>query len=110
MSDSEPSGAEIYPWLKDHWANFLQRLERDKLAHALMVEGPAGTGKGSLANVMVARLLCREPGDFACGHCRSCQLLKGTAHPDFFELQPEEDSEVIKVDQVRSLIGKLNLT
>jgi DNA polymerase-3 subunit delta' len=110
MSDAGLELAEIHPWLQGHWQNFLQRLERDKLAHALMIEGPAGTGKASFANAVVARLLCRENGDTACGHCRSCLLLKGKAHPDFFDLQPEEDSEVIKVDQVRSLIGKLNLT
>ncbi len=59
---------------------------------------------------MVARLLCREDHDRACGHCRSCQLLAGAAHPDYFDLQPEEGSEVIKVDQVRALIGRLDLT
>ena len=110
MSDAGLELAEIYPWLRGHWESFLQRLERDKLAHALMIEGPAGTGKASFANAVVARLLCLEAGDTACGHCRSCQLIKGKAHPDFFDLQPEEDSEVIKVDQVRALIGKLNLT
>jgi DNA polymerase-3 subunit delta' len=110
MSDTRPASAEIYPWLSGHWSFFTQRLERDKLAHALMLEGPAGTGKTSLARAMVARLLCREQQDFACGHCRSCQVLAGAAHPDYFELQPEEDSEVIKVDQVRALIAKLDLT
>jgi len=38
------------------------------------------------------------------------ELLAGGAHPDYFELQPEEGSEVIKVKQVRDLIDKLNLT
>ena len=110
MSDAGLEPAEIYPWLGGHWKSFLQRLERDKLAHALLIEGPAGTGKASFAHAVVARLLCREASDTACGHCRSCLLLKGEAHPDFFGLQPEEDSEVIKVDQVRALIGKLTLT
>jgi len=110
MSGSGPVNTEIFPWLTDHWSFFLQRLERDKLAHALMIEGPTGTGKTSLARAMVARLLCREEQDSACGHCRSCQVLAGSAHPDYFDLQPEEDSEVIKVDQVRALIAKLDLT
>jgi DNA polymerase-3 subunit delta' len=102
--------AEIYPWLQEHWAFFLQRLEQDRLAHAVMIEGPAACGKLVLARAMVARLLCREDQAQACGLCRSCNLIAGGAHPDYFELQPEEDSEVIKVDQVRALIGKLDLT
>jgi DNA polymerase-3 subunit delta' len=104
------SPVDNYPWLKGHWAFFLQRLEQDRLAHAVMIEGPAACGKIALANAMVARLLCREDKPRACGQCRSCKLLAGGAHPDYFELQPEEDSEVIKVDQVRGLIGKLDLT
>jgi DNA polymerase-3 subunit delta' len=110
MAEPGLTSTGIYPWLSGHWAFFLQRLEHDRLAHALMIGGPAGTGKTALARAMVARLLCREPRDFACGQCRSCKLLAGAAHPDYFDLQPEEDSEVIKVDQVRVMIGKLDLT
>jgi len=111
MSDAAMnSPSEIFPWLNGHWAFFLQRLEADRLAHALMIDGPAGCGKLALAGAMVARLLCTEDQQRACGQCRSCQLLRGGAHPDYFELQPAEDSEVIKVDQVRELIAKLDLT
>ena len=104
------AASEIYPWLSGHWSFFMQRLEADRLAHALMIEGPAGSGKMNLASAMVARLLCREDQPRACGQCRSCKLLAGGAHPDCFELTPEQDSEVIKVDQIRGLIAKLNLT
>ena len=110
MSDSKFSPGIIYPWMSDHWSFFLQRLDSDKLAHALMIEGPAGTGKVSLATAMVAKLLCRENQPQACGHCRSCTLFAAGTHPDCFNLQPEEGKEVIKVDQVRALIGKLDLT
>ena len=101
---------DIYPWLSGHWSFFMQRLEQDRLPHALMLVGPAACGKSTLADAMVARLLCTECQAYACGRCRSCQLLAGGAHPDFFDIHPEEDSKVIKVDQVRGLIGKLNLT
>ena len=110
MNDTKPGDADVYPWLKAHWSFFLQRLENDNLAHALMIEGPEGIGKTGLARAMVNRLLCLEDQAVACGHCRSCGLLVGAAHPDYFDIQPEEDSEVIKVDQVRALIDKLNLT
>ncbi len=100
----------IYPWLTAHWDFFTQRLEQSRLAHALMIEGPDGGGKNALAAAMVARLLCTENEPEACGRCFSCKLLAGGAHPDRFDIQPEEDSTVIKVDQVRELIASLNLT
>lgn len=101
----------LYPWLQPHWEFFQQRLKQDRLAHAIMIEGPGGSGKNALASAMVAKLLCSADQPEACGECRSCGLLKGGgAHPDRFELQPEEDSKVIKVDQVRRLIASLNLT
>lgn len=99
-----------YPWLNEHWSFFVQRLEQGRLAHALLIQGPSGSGKMALANAMVARLLCREDQALACGKCRSCKLLAGGAHPDYFNLQPEEGSEFIKVDQVRGLISRLGLT
>lgn len=103
-------GDELYPWLSDHWSFFLRRLAQDRLAHAILVIGPSDCGQKVLAEAMVARLLCSENEPTACGQCRSCKLLAGGAHPDYFELQPEEDSKVVKVDQVRDLIAKLDLT
>ncbi len=105
-----PSAAQL-PWLEPHWKFFLERLKQDRMAHAIMIEGPVGSGKNVLAVAMVAKLLCSADLPEACGECRSCGLLKGGgAHPDRFELQPEEDSKIIKVDQIRQLIGSLNLT
>jgi DNA polymerase-3 subunit delta' len=37
-------------------------------------------------------------------------LFEGGAHPDYFDIHPEEGSEVIKVDQVRAMISSLDLT
>lgn len=102
--------SDKYPWLDSYWSFFTRRLEADRLAHAILIVGPAGCGKKALASAMVARLLCQGKQPTACGQCRSCQVLRGQAHPDYFDLQPEEDSEVIKVDQVRYLISRLDLT
>ena len=104
------SPSDIYPWLNDHWSFFIQRFKSDRLAHALMIEGPADSGKLALADAMVGKLLCTQDQEWACGQCRSCQLRIGGAHPDYFHIHPEEGSEVIKVDQVRALISKLDLT
>jgi len=98
------------PWLKAPWARFLERLAADRLAHAILLHGPEGTGKDELALKMAARLLCTGAGETACGVCRSCQLYASGAHPDWFVLRPEEGKHQILIDPVRDTIAALSLT
>ncbi|PHQ80702.1 MAG: hypothetical protein COB66_04095, partial [Coxiella sp. (in: Bacteria)] len=42
--------------------------------------------------------------------CRQCHLFEASTHPDFFVVTLQEKSRVIKIDQVRLLIDKLNQT
>ena len=100
----------LQPWLHASWQQFSQQLAQDRLGHAILVQGAAGTGKLALAEAMVARLLCTADGEFACGQCRSCTLYAGGAHPDYMRLTPEEDKHVITVKQARALIANLALT
>jgi DNA polymerase-3 subunit delta' len=100
----------IYPWLRPAWKQFHSRFESGQIAHAQLLQGPQGTGKLSLALAMAARLLCTGSGEAACGECRSCQVRIGGAHPDYFPVYPAEGKDVLAVDQVREMIGRLTLT
>jgi DNA polymerase-3 subunit delta' len=105
-----------YPWLKPVEAEFVERLENDRLPHALLLCGPRDTGKTELATDFIASLMCLENQYPACGECRSCQLLKGGAHPDRQIITYEENPsthelrKVLVVGQVRRLISSLYLT
>jgi DNA polymerase-3 subunit delta' len=113
-----------YPWLQQAIQQFNQQLLAGRQAHALLLSGPAGLGKLQLAGEMAAALLCLQPvgeleagqASLACGECRSCQLFRSGAHPDFRRVTfiPKEKSEelrtVIGVDQVRDLIASMQLT
>jgi len=56
-------------------------------------------------------LLCSAPVDgLNCGCCHGCELSAAGSHGDLRWLEPAEDSRVIKIDQVRSLIEFLNRT
>ncbi|MDX1381742.1 MAG: DNA polymerase III subunit delta' [Xanthomonadales bacterium] len=111
------AGSGTLPWLRAVEAEFAERLAADRVAHAVLLAGPAGTGKGALAAGFMAGLLCLENRYPACGECRSCRLLRSGAHPDghvvTFEPHPNKKDELrteIVVDQVRRLTAALQLT
>jgi DNA polymerase-3 subunit delta' len=106
----------IMPWQEAVDAEFFERFQSDRMAHALMLSGPAGTGKLQLANRFLASVLCLEDIHPACGKCRSCQLLESGAHPDRQILTFEENPKTgelrkgLVIAQVRRLIASLQLT
>lgn len=95
-----------YPleWHEQAWRSLLDALERDHLAHGLLIFGHHGVGKLHFAQALGHFLLCQQPdGSKACGHCNSCLLSKAGTHPDMLVVQPEEKGKAIKVDQIRAL-------
>ncbi|MEP5765513.1 MAG: DNA polymerase III subunit delta' [Halieaceae bacterium] len=93
------------PWQMDNWQQLLPLVESSKLPHALMVAGPAGIGKRRFLEALAALVLCQQPAaGTACGSCRACTLLDAGSHTDLLSVSTEEDSRVIKIDQVRALI------
>lgn len=105
-----------YPWLQDVEREFAERLQAGRLAHALLLSGPADCGKVALAKVFLASALCLEDSYPACGKCRSCQLNASGAHPDGHVLTFEENPKSgdlrkeLVIDQVRRLTSALYLT
>ena len=98
-----------YQWQGSQWQHLIKILNQDKLPHALLFEGIEGTGKLDFAQAFANRLLCDgAENDFACGHCKRCQLLIAGSHPDYKVISPEEKSKVIKVDQIRSMVDFVN--
>ncbi len=81
----------------------IQRLESGLLSHALLLKGVPGIGKGLFAKALAARVLCNQGGVYACGHCKSCELVKAGTHPDLLEVQPESAGKPIKIDQIRQV-------
>lgn len=103
MTDN-PFHLAPFPWQQACWQQLLEQYQSGRLPHALLFNGHAGTGKRLLAQALAAYLLCTQPNkNKACGTCKGCQLLAAGSHPDLMQLEPEEKSRVIKVDQIRAL-------
>ncbi|HEY7354285.1 MAG TPA: DNA polymerase III subunit delta' [Terriglobales bacterium] len=122
--------------------NIREMLARDRFPHGVILAGPAGAGKYTLATMIARAMNCLErPSsdglpDF-CGKCSNCvrigqaedldarfseatearDALKETekketrlfiqTHPDVLVIPPDPPQMMIKVDQVRRVIGSI---
>lgn len=89
-------------WLDDLREHLFQRIDAGNMTHALMLAGPPGMGKRTLAALLLGRFL-QVPVD---AHVEPLE----TAHPDLHVVRPEEDKRQIAVDQVRALTATLALS
>lgn len=66
-------------------------LRRNRLPHAVLLNGPTGIGKATSAGVLAQALNCRPsgPGD-ACGTCPSCYKVERGLHPDVLWVAPQK--------------------
>ncbi len=106
-----PQGA-VPEWLQPKLNDLVDQARTGRLPHALLLAGPAGTGKSLLAGHLVQALMCGAPGTNGtpCGHCEPCRALGQGLHPDFTHLAPEDQRTVITVDAVRGISQALNLS
>ncbi|MGH8454542.1 MAG: DNA polymerase III subunit delta' C-terminal domain-containing protein [Nevskiales bacterium] len=100
------------PWQQQHWQTVGTAIQQNRLAHALLLVGPHGIGKRHFAAVLAQSVLCarRDEKGLPCGTCQSCVWVQAGTHPDFFRLEKEEGSKVVKVDDLREFNRKIFLT
>lgn len=94
----------------------LRAMLRGGIPHALLLAGPSGVGKRTLADDVAAALLCRmdDPADRPCRTCRGCRALEHGNHPDLHVLGPTGAGQVIPIGGreergVRDLVRELAL-
>ena len=97
-------------------ATALSAIERavanERPPHALLLVGPRGVGKTTLAFDLAAGLLCLapDPGTRPCRDCSACRKVATDNHADLHLVQPEGAGEQIRLGQVQALASELALT
>lgn len=101
-----------WPVVGHRWA--VQQLQHavvhDEISHALLITGPESVGKTTLAETLVAAILCRAEEGKPCGACLSCRKLASEHHPDFMPVAAEDKASRLKIDQIREVERFLSLT
>jgi DNA polymerase III subunit delta' len=96
-------------------ASALAAVERsissERPPHALLLVGPRGVGKTTLALDLAAGLLClaTDPAARPCRQCSACHKVDSANHPDLHLLAPKGAGQQVRIGQVHELAAALAL-
>jgi len=80
-----------------------QALDRDRVAHAYLFEGPSGVGKQRVAVALACALLCRTARSGARCSCSICERIRAEKHPDVRIFRPRDEGDRnLQVDFIRT--------
>ena len=77
----------------------------DRVTHAYLFTGPAGSNKTQSAYALASALLCEKDG---CGTCEACERIARRKHPDVRYYAPEGAGGYL-VEQVREIVADTSL-
>ncbi|MFT4768674.1 MAG: DNA polymerase-3 subunit delta' [Glaciecola sp.] len=100
-----PAQSRCLPWHHATWSSLDTLFKKERLPHAMLLEGQPGTGRNRLALSLARYLLCsntRSEGN--CGGCKTCILTASGAHPDLSIVMPAETGKAIGIDAIREVI------
>jgi DNA polymerase-3 subunit delta' len=70
-------------------SRLIQAVKANRVSHALLFSGSAGTGNYALALAFAQYLQCENPTEEdSCGRCASCHQAAGMVHPDIHFIFP----------------------
>ena len=85
-----------------------------RLPHALLIDGPTGSGKMTFATEIASALNCEFKSDelhpFPCGRCNSCRRIREGGFTDFKILRRTDGKATIGVNEIKSFRADMYLS
>jgi len=89
---------------------FKKSIEKNKISHAYLFQGPKGSGKEQILFWFIKLLQCQNKRSIKNCSCLSCKDIDANRHPDIKIVQPLEGKREIGIDQIRELKNFLSLS
>ncbi len=97
-----------------HKNRIASAIRDSKLPHAMLLDGPSGSGKLTFAKEIAAALNCENSGRTAdvlpCGSCNSCRRIISGSYTDVKVLERAKDKATIGVEEIRDFRSDMYLS
>jgi hypothetical protein len=78
-------------------------FDEGRMPHAVLLEGPPGSGTEELSAVLAKAAVCSGEGGRPCGRCPECVRAAAGSHPDILTLDGDADPRAFPVDAIRRI-------
>ncbi len=97
-----------------HKNRIANAILEERLPHALLIDGPAGSGKMTLATEIAAALNCEFRDDqtrpFPCGRCNCCRRIREGSFTDVKVLKRADGKATVGVNEIKTFRSDMYLS